>query len=212
MVLLSSARSIGVIGSILTLLIVIPVGGTLFAIIGWVLIIVAVNQIADIAGDRKILNDVLVAAILAIVGVAVFAVTILGSVLHFFSLNGMSSFSSISGVNRTFFTSGTLHGTSGLIVDVVIGLAVLWAFLLGSAVFLRRGYERISKKMNVKMFESAALIYLIGAALTIVGVGLLLIFVAEILQLVAFFSLPDEVPGQTARPVPMTVPPPPPQQ
>jgi uncharacterized membrane protein len=207
--LLSSARSIGVIGSILTLLIIIPVGGAIFAIIGWVLIIIAVNQVADIAGDRKILNDVLIAAVLAVVGIAAFAVTVLGSVLRFFSINGVTGFASISRVNGTLFASGTPHGIDGLIVGVVVGLVVFWAFLLGSAIFLRKGYERISDKMNVKMFATAALIYLIGAALTIVLVGLLLVFVAGILQTLAFFSLPDEVPGQTPRPVPMTVPPPP---
>jgi uncharacterized membrane protein len=86
---------------------------------------------------------------------------------------------------------------------------VLWVFLLVSAVFLRKGYERIAAKLDVKMFATAALMYLIGAALTIVAVGLLVIFIASILQAFAFFRLPDEVPGTTPKPVPMTVPPPP---
>jgi uncharacterized membrane protein len=209
MALLSSARSIGVIGSILTILIIFPVVGTILAIIGWVLIIVAVNQIAGITGDRKILNNVLVAAILGVAGIAVFALVVLGSALSFFSLNGMSGFVSFTRINGTVFASGAPHGLGALIVGVVEGLVALWLFLLASAVFLRRGYERIAERLNVRMFATTALIYLIGAALTIVVVGLALVFIASILQTAAFFSLPDEVPGQTPRPVPMTVPPPP---
>jgi uncharacterized membrane protein len=209
MALLSSARSIGVIGSILTLLIIIPVAGTILAIIGWVLIIVAVNQIAGITGDRKIMNNVLIAAILAIAGIGIFALIVLGHALSFFSINGMSGFS-FTRMSATAFASGTPHGLGGLILGVAEGLAVLWVFLVVSAVFLRWGYERIAEKLNVKLFRTTALVYLIGAALAIVLVGLLIVFVASILQIAAFFSLPDEVPGQTPRPVPMTVPPPPP--
>ena len=39
------------------------------------------------------------------------------------------------------------------------------------------------------MFRTAALVYLIGAALVIIGVGLLLLFIAQILFVVAFFSI-----------------------
>ncbi len=53
-------------------------------------------------------------------------------------------------------------------------------------------------------FRTTALIFLIGAALLIIGIGAILIFVAGILQIVAFFSIPDQMP----QPAMATAPPP----
>jgi uncharacterized membrane protein len=211
--LLSSARSIGVIGSIMALLIIIPGAGSVLAIVGWVLVLVAVNQVSGITGDRSIVKNVLVAAVLGVAGAAVGVIVVLGSLAKFAGLNGIGGLyglSSFSRLNGTTFSSGNVHGLGSLVVGVIGALVVVWIFLIVASIFLRRGYSKIAQKLNAKMFATSGLIFLIGAALTIVGVGLLLIYVAEILQVVAFFSLPDEVPGQTPRPVPMTVPPPPP--
>jgi uncharacterized membrane protein len=213
MALLSSARSIGVIGSILALLIVVPGAGTVVAIIGWVLILVAVNQLGQLVGDRSIVNNVLVSTILTIVGLVAGVATALGSVVRFMGANGVGGFGPFDmSYNATAFTNPSdLHGLGSLIFGVLIGLAILWACLVAGALFLRRGYDKLSEKMNVRMFNTAALVFLIGAALTIVGVGLIIIFIAEILQAIAFYTLPDQVPGQDVPPVPMTAPPPPPQ-
>jgi len=81
-----------------------------------------------------------------------------------------------------------------------------------SAIFLRRSYERIGVRLNVNMFQTTGLVYLIGAALTIVLVGFLILLIAEILQIVAFFSIPEQLPssmpaqqtwGPPAPPAPM---------
>jgi uncharacterized membrane protein len=44
------------------------------------------------------------------------------------------------------------------------------------------------------MFSTAGLLYLIGAATAVIGVGFVILFVAEILTAVAFFSLPETSP------------------
>ncbi|MDG6925432.1 MAG: DUF996 domain-containing protein [Nitrososphaerota archaeon] len=213
MTLLSSSRSTGVIGSILALLIIIPGVGTVLAIIGWILVLVAVNQLSHLVGDRSIVNNVLISTILTIVGLVAGAVAALGSVFRFLNLNGMTGFGPFSmGVNATAFVSTSdIQGFGGLVVGILVGLAVLWVCLLAAALFLRRGYDRLAATLNTRMFNTSALIFLIGAALTIVGIGLVIVFIAEILQAIAFYTIPDEVPGQSVRPVPMTVPPPPPQ-
>jgi len=64
-----------------------------------------------------------------------------------------------------------------------------------SAIFLRRSYDKIGMRLNVNMFHTTGLLYLIGAALTIVIVGLLIVLIAEILQIVAFFSIPEQLPS-----------------
>jgi uncharacterized membrane protein len=64
-----------------------------------------------------------------------------------------------------------------------------------SAIFLRRSYDKIGMRLNVNMFHTTGLLYLIGAALTIVIVGLFIVLIAEILQIVAFFSIPEQPPS-----------------
>lgn len=211
MPMLSSTRSIGVIGSIMIVLLIIPGIGTILAIVGWVLVLIAANQLSNMVGVRGIFNNTLIAAVLGVVGVVALAALALSSILNFAGINGMG-LGSLAGMNRSSIVVSNLHGIGGLIIGLIAGLALLWVFLIASAFFLRRSFNTIADKFNVKMFSTAALVYLIGAALTIVGVGLLIVFIAEILQAMAFYSLPDLLPGQAERPVPMTVPPPPPQQ
>jgi uncharacterized membrane protein len=209
--LLSSTRSIGVIGSIMIILLIFPGIGALLAIVGWVLVLVATYQLSNMVGARGIFNNALIAAVLGAVGVVALTAIAVSSVLNFLSTNGMS-LGSLVRMNRTSLVTSNLHGFGPLAIGVITGLALLWVFLIASAFFLRRSYNEIAGKFSIRMFSTAALVYLIGAALTIIGVGLLVVFIGEILQAIAFYSLPDVLPGQAERPVPMTVPPPPPQQ
>ena len=202
---LATARTFGGIGSIMILLFVLQPWGTLLAIVGWVLVLIAVNNIADVVGDRSILRNAMIAVVLAIVGIAV-------GVLHFAKLNGWitsSGLGSLRNLNSTSFTSGHVTGLGGLVVGAVIGLVLIWVFLLPSAVFLRRSFSKIASRLNVKMFATAALLYLVGAGLTIVAIGFVVLFVADLLMVVAFFSMPDDT-SLEPPPRPMVIPPPPP--
>ena len=44
------------------------------------------------------------------------------------------------------------------------------------------------------MFSTSAKINLIGSIFSIILIGFLIIFIAQVLQIVAFFSIPDEIP------------------
>lgn len=106
---LSTARTFGGVGSILVLLFVVPGIGAILSVIGWILILIAVDNIAGAVGDRKIFTDTLIAAILAIVGIVVGVLVVLGSVLRFAHLNGLTLLTgphSPRTLNSTSFTSG----------------------------------------------------------------------------------------------------------
>jgi len=47
------------------------------------------------------------------------------------------------------------------------------------------------------MFRTTGLLFLIGAATLIVLVGFVILFIAAILQIVAFFSIPEQLPSQS---------------
>ena len=65
-----------------------------------------------------------------------------------------------------------------------------------SAIFIRRSFNSIASAVNVKMFSTAALLYLIGAILMIAfGIGTIISFIGIILQIIAFFQIPVKKEG-----------------
>jgi uncharacterized membrane protein len=199
MATLSRAKSLGAVGSILVVLTAVPSVGAFLGIIGFILLLIAIKNISDVVADKSIYNNMLVAVGLGIAGIVVGALVLVGSVLRFVGLNNLS-------VGPDFNPSTVPTGDwVGLIGSILIGLAVVWIMLVISAVYVRRSYGSIASKLNVGMFGTAGLLYLIGAATTIILVGFLLLFVAQILVVVAFFSIPDQTPMQAAGGAPGTM-------
>lgn len=162
---LSDARMLGGIGSILLL---IP--GV--SIVGYILILIATKYVSDQLGDRSIFDDMLYAVISGIVGVAAAAFII---------------FTGAAFSPATFATSA--------VAGAIIGLAVAWIALIVSSIFIRRAYGTMATKLNVGTFRTAGTLYFVGAILVIVLVGFIILFVAAILQIVAFFAIQDMAQG-----------------
>ena len=183
---LSQAKTLGGVGSIL---IFIP----FVSLIGYILLIIAVKDISDDLQDPAIFRNIVISAVTGIVGALAGAFVIFLGVL---------------GAGFTFGISA--------IAGVLTGLLAVWVFLVISAVFLRKAYDTMGQRLGVGSFKLAATLYLVGAVLTIVLVGFILLLIAEIVQAVAFFSIPDRpptqgagaYPGPTAAPPPSSVPPP----
>lgn len=197
---LADARTLGGVGAILLLFTAIPSVGWILGIAGFVMTLVAINYISQSLGDRKIYNDMIVSVILAIGAIAVGTVTVIGTV---FRVLGMGNFVGPNFVVAPNIGVGDWLALAGA---VIVGLAVVWGLLIASAVFLRRSLGTIASKLNVHMFETAGLLYLIGAATAIIGIGFLLLLVAEILLAVAFFSIHEKAPPPVqAQSVPASV-------
>ncbi len=165
---LSTAKTLGGIGAIL---IFIP----FVSLVGYILIIVAVKDISDYLQDRAVFNNILIAAVSGIVGAIAGGLVIVGG--------------AIGGI----FTAGI-----SAVLGVLSGLAVVWIALIVSALFLRRAYDTMATRLGVGTFRTAATLYLVGAALTIVFVGFIILLVAEILQAIAYFSIPEQPSVQQA--------------
>jgi uncharacterized membrane protein len=195
---LSEAKTYGGVGSILMLLAVVPSVGWLLAIAGAILVLVAIKRVSEAVADPSIFSNMLIAIVLAIAGLVVGVVVIAASVLSAFGLTALTQMApgSVPSIAQTDLVK--------LIVGIVAGLAVVWILLLVSAIFVRRSYGSMATKLGVGMFRTSGLIYLIGAALTIVLVGFILIFVSLILNIIAFFSIPDQptMAPQSVQPVP----------
>ena len=165
---LSDAKILGGIGSVLQ---IIP----FISIIGYILTLIAVKYVSDEVQDGSIFSDMIYAVITGIIGVA------LGAFIVFF------------GALSSIYTAG-LSAIAGGIAFLVI----VWIALVISSVFVRRAFDKMAGKLGVGTFRTAGTLYFVGALLTIILVGFLLLFVAFILQVVAFFSIPENLPGMQA--------------
>src|SRR5256885_8264825 len=164
---LSSAKTLGGVGGILVFL-------PFVSLVGWILILLATKEISETVQDKSIFDDALLAAITAIIGAVVFvAFIVTGSIAGLFTFGlGFPRFLLFFGI-----------------------LGAFWVFTVISAIFLKRSYEKISQRLNVSAFATTGLLYLIAAALTIVFVGFLILLVALIFQVVAYFSIQDRPPS-----------------
>src|SRR2546427_420670 len=97
---LGQAKTLGGVGSILVLLSPIPYAGAVLAIVGFIMILIAVKYIADVLGDQKIFNNMIISVVLAIIGIVVGVVVVLSAVY------------SLIGLGRYTYTPGTTTGNN----------------------------------------------------------------------------------------------------
>jgi uncharacterized membrane protein len=207
---LSQAKAMGGVGSILVLvagplvlvadpLVIVPFMSPIVSLVGFILVLVAVKYISDAVADSSIFTNMVISVIASIVGVIVAFVLVLASMLQIFP--GM--------LVGDFTPSADPNMGPGVFMTMIAGLFILWIFVIVSAIFLRKSYRTISDRLNISMFGTAALLYLIGAITVIIFIGVFLLLIAVILQAVAFFSIeereaapaevvvqPTETPGQ----------------
>jgi len=193
---LREARTMGGVGSILVLLSLVPYVGFVLGLAGFVMVLLAVKQISEAVNDREIFNNVLMAVILQIVGSAISVFVVIGS---FFAFVGSQVVMAPFGSSFDGFGGPGMFGAGAVIAvlgSLVAGLVAIWVILIIAARFLRRGYEGIATKTGTETFRSVGRWYYYGAWLMIILVGFVLILIAAILQIVAFFSLPESPPAQ----------------
>jgi uncharacterized membrane protein len=170
----------------------VPSVGFVLGIVGLVLVLIAVKQISDAVNDREIFNNVLMAIILQVVGIGILTFAVLGGLISMFAMAPFGSpFDGFGGPG--LMDGGAVFAFLGILI---VGLIAMWIVLIIAARFLRKGYERIAVTTKTEMFGTVGRWYFYGALLVIVLVGFIIILIAEILQIVAFFSLPESPPPQ----------------
>jgi uncharacterized membrane protein len=193
---LRQARAMGGVGSILVLLSFVPFVGFLFGLAGLVMVLLAVKRISEAVNDREIFQNVLMAVILQIVGSAISVFVVIDS---FFAFAGSQVMMAPFGSSFDGFGGPGILGANAVMAvlgSLLAGLIAMWVVLIIAARFLRKGYERIADKTGTRTFRTVARWYYYGSLLVIVLIGVILAFVAVILQIKAFFSLPESPPSQ----------------
>jgi len=183
---LESGKNLAGIGSIF---LVIPV--PFLSIVGIIMVLVGMKNLSKAYNDESIWKNTLYAVIFGIIGIVASGVTL---VSLFFG--GIFAGAALE--------LGDATGLVGLIAGLIIFLVVAFIFYLLEAIYIRRAFDTLANRSGVGLFRTGGLLLLIGAILTIVLVGLFLIFIAWILILVAFFQIPTSSQSQMPPPPPPT--------
>ncbi|WP_370520443.1 DUF996 domain-containing protein [Thermococcus sp. LS2] len=188
-VALSQAKTYGGIGAILALLGgAIPKIGSALSIVGIVLILLAVKEIADEVGDETVFRNYLISFILqigAFIALIIAIVAVLGT-----------SIIAMGGPRAFEHEIRNLEAAMAIIGSILVGFVIFWILFSLGAYYLKKSYELIAYYTDVDLFKTTGLLYFIGALTAIIMIGLLIIFVARILEIVAYFSLPEELPSK----------------
>jgi uncharacterized membrane protein len=205
---LTTSKNLGGVGAILMIvapliMFAAPIAG-LLGLIGFILVLIALKGFGDYYNEIGIFNNALYGFIVGIVGgvvsVAVVFFTVLTSLTDFLDTlypdwNG--DWTALSGLTPDP-SNLSLDNLMTLLGGLFAALIILTAWLY------RKSLNSLSVKSGVGMFGTAGLLLLIGAVLTIIIVGFVLIWIALILLAVAFFSI-----RTTAEPPPEAPAPPP---
>lgn len=159
-----SSKNLALVGSILLLLFWIPYGGFVLGIIGIILFIMGMKGFATFYNDNQIYQNALTGVIYYIIALVAVGVAVVGFAIGFFTLG-----------------LGFILGIAGLVVAFV--------FYILAASHLRTTFKDLAQKSGEQSFNTAGMLLWWGAILTIIFVGLILIFIAWIFAAIGFFSM-----------------------
>ncbi|MGB8781109.1 MAG: DUF996 domain-containing protein [Candidatus Bathyarchaeia archaeon] len=215
---LESSKNLGGIGAILMFIGLIPIPGGqpflgIIALVGLILVLVALHGFADYYKESGITNNSIYGLVAGIVGIVIagavivylfFYTSILTDFLHKIFPTWDGKWSTLSGLTPTTSNLKT-SDVLPIVGSVLLVLFILWIFAIIAAFFARRSLKTLSAKTSVGLFSTAALLLLIGAFLSIILIGFLLMWIAILLIAIAFYQIKP----QPEQPVATMAPPPP---
>jgi len=195
---LETNRILGGVGALLMFIGVIPYVSYfgVIEIIGLILVMVALYNLAKQYTEGGIFNNALYGLIAGIVGgviaIATVIITVLTSLTDFLyalfpDWNG--DWTALSGLTPNP-SNLSLDSILPILAGILAMFIILWVFSIIAAFFIRRSLGKLSAKSGVGLFSTTGLLILIGAVLIILfGIGLILIWISALLLAIAFFQL-----------------------
>jgi uncharacterized membrane protein len=220
---LQSSKNLGGIGAILLVigpfLVFVPFvsayASGAIGLIGLILVLIALNRLANYHNDRRIFTNALYGVIIEIVAViATFAALI----YEVFYTNLFSSlFDKIYGTGWNWSTIPSMTPNTAnvgyndviSIVGTILLVGVIFFILtIVATVLIWRSLKALSTKAKVGLFSTAGILMIVGAVLTIILIGLIILWIGVLLLAVAFFTMKPQEPVMTATVPPQQMPPP----
>ena len=173
-------------GSILLILSPVPYVGWVLGIIGVILFLRGIKELANYYQDNEIYQNSLTGVKFYIIALIAAAVAIAAILIGIGTATGFK-----------FTANFTLTVGFGVgLAAFLIGLVVAFIFFVFAASHLRTTFDTLAQKSGEQSFTTAATLLWWGSILTIVLVGLLLIFIAWIFAVISFFSMRSQLQKQ----------------
>jgi uncharacterized membrane protein len=193
-----TSKNLSAVGSLLLVIgflgALVPYAGIL-SLIGLILVLIGLKGLANFYNEQGIFNNALYAIIIGVVGavvaVAAVAISAVAALADLgIDLATMDDWANIGPELSTIFTDITdLSPIFTLLGALLVGVIIIFVVAIIAMYFLRRSMNDLSAKSGVGLFGTAGLLMLIGAVLTIVGIGVFIIWIGLILATVAFFQM-----------------------
>ncbi len=158
------------IGALLLFIPVIPGIG----IVGIILLMIGMKGFSDYYQDPTIYSDTLKGVIYGIIGIIAL------SVLWVAGIFGGMLFSA--------FTLG-IGAAFAAIALIAISLIIAFVFYLLMAINFRRAFNALEQRSGQHLFQTAGTLLWVGAILTIILIGAILVWIAWLIAAIAFFSM-----------------------
>ena len=172
------SKTLAGVGAIFLLLGVVPYAGWVLAIVGVVLLAIGIKELSKYYQDEKVYENTLTGIKFYIVAAVAAGVAVVAAMIGILSASNWSFTNFIP-------TVGFGVGIAALLA----GLVVAFVFYVLAASHLRRALDSLAQKSGESSFATAGTLLWLGAILTIVLVGLVLIFIAWIFATMGFFSM-----------------------
>ncbi len=169
-------------GSILLLLSLVPYAGWILGIIGVILFLRGMRELSNYYQDKDIYQNSLIGVKYYIVAIVAAAVAIASITIGVGSATGFT-FADV-------FVPTIAFGVG--LIAFIVGLVVAFVFYVLAANHLKKTFSTLAQKSGEGSFNTAGSLLWVGSILTIIGVGLILIFIAWIFATIAFFSMKSQ--------------------
>ncbi|MGD6809893.1 MAG: DUF996 domain-containing protein [Candidatus Bathyarchaeia archaeon] len=182
-----SSKILSAIGALLTFLGFIPILG----IIGLILLVIGLKGLSEHYRDPSIYQNAFRGSIFGFIGFVILSI-------------GTGS----------IFTTGAISlgfvGVIASIIGVIVLLIIAFIFFLLMAINFRKVLFSLGERSGEHLFFTAGKLLYLGAILTIIVFGYILIFIAWILATIAFLTMRQgaSTPSYSYTPPPTTQPPP----
>jgi uncharacterized membrane protein len=166
-------------GSILLLLFPIPYVGWVLAIIGVILLLRGLKELANYYQDNEIYENSLTGVKFYIIALVAAGVAITAMLIGVGTATGFK-----------YSSHFTLTAGFGIGLAIFLGgLIIAFIFNVLAASNLRQTFKMLAQKSGEHSFENTATLLWWGSILTILVVGFLLIFIGWIFAVIGFFSM-----------------------
>ncbi len=198
---LSSSRLLGIIGALFMILGFLPTVGWLLMIIGIVFVLVAAKGYSDAYKEGSIFNNSLYTLVFFIIGVIVFIGIVLFGLMGFLSSIGIHSITDFSSWTQVDWQNAiSVSNILQFVGAIILGLVVLFAFIVIASLYFRKAMKSMSEKTGVHLFHTTGTVFFVGALLTIIVIGFIILWVSFILLMIAFYESKPTMQAQPPQP------------